>query len=242
MSTHANPYATFGQPVAAADADVRATFIKRTYLHLAGAVFAFLALSVGLQQIPGIEKMVATMMGGKWNWLIVVLAFMGTTHLFDRMAQTATSQGMQYLALGGTVTAWSILFVPVLWIASNAPGLSRIIPQAGVITLFLFAGLTLIAFTTRADFSFLGGFLKIGSLVGIGLIAANMFFVASSALSLVIIGGFILIASCSILYQTSAILRTYPADRYVGAAVGLFGSVALLFWYVLQLLMSLSSD
>ena len=44
-----------------------------------------------------------------------------------------------------------------------------------------------------------------------------------------------------ILYYTSNILHHYRTDQYVAAALALFASVALLFWYVLQIFMSLSS-
>ena len=37
---------------------------------------------------------------------------------------------------------------------------------------------------------------------------------------------------------TSNILLHYPEDRYVAAALELFASVALMFWYVLRLFMS----
>jgi len=43
------------------------------------------------------------------------------------------------------------------------------------------------------------------------------------------------LAGASILYQTQTILRNYPEEAYVGAAVQLFASVMLLFWYVLRL-------
>jgi FtsH-binding integral membrane protein len=46
----------------------------------------------------------------------------------------------------------------------------------------------------------------------------------------------IALAGGSILYQTQTIIRRYPAEAYVGAAVQLFASVMLLFWYVLRLL------
>ena len=45
----------------------------------------------------------------------------------------------------------------------------------------------------------------------------------------------IALAGVSILYQTQTILRRYPEDAYVGAAVQLFASVMTLFWYVLRL-------
>lgn len=47
--------------------------------------------------------------------------------------------------------------------------------------------------------------------------------------------GMIAFAGAAILYQTQTILRHYPQEAHVGAAVQLFASVMLLFWYVLQL-------
>ena len=51
----------------------------------------------------------------------------------------------------------------------------------------------------------------------------------------------IALAGASILYDTSNVLRHYPTDRHVAASLQLFASVALMFWYVLRLLM-LSRD
>lgn len=48
----------------------------------------------------------------------------------------------------------------------------------------------------------------------------------------------IALAGGSVLYDTSKILHHYPQDRYVGAALELFASVALMLWYVLRLFMS----
>jgi len=48
----------------------------------------------------------------------------------------------------------------------------------------------------------------------------------------------IALAGGAMLYQTSDILRHYPTDRHVSAALGLFASVALMFYYVLMLFMS----
>ena len=45
-------------------------------------------------------------------------------------------------------------------------------------------------------------------------------------------------AGAAVLYDTSNILHHYPEDRYVGAALQLFASIVLMFWYVLRLLMS----
>jgi len=45
-------------------------------------------------------------------------------------------------------------------------------------------------------------------------------------------------AGAAVLYDTSNIIHHYPEDRYVGAALALFSSIILMFWYVLRLLMS----
>ena len=49
--------------------------------------------------------------------------------------------------------------------------------------------------------------------------------------------GMVALAGGAILYDTSNVLHHYPEDRYVGAALQLFASVALMFWYVLRLFM-----
>src|SRR3546814_7851207 len=46
----------------------------------------------------------------------------------------------------------------------------------------------------------------------------------------------IALAGGSILYQTQQIMARYPSNAHVGAAVQLFASVMMLFWYVLRLL------
>jgi hypothetical protein len=37
-------------------------------------------------------------------------------------------------------------------------------------------------------------------------------------------------------------MRHYPEDRHVAAALGLFASIALMFWYVLQLFLSMGRE
>jgi FtsH-binding integral membrane protein len=45
-------------------------------------------------------------------------------------------------------------------------------------------------------------------------------------------------AGAAILYDTSAVMRDFPSDRYVAASLQLFASVALMFWYVLRIFIS----
>jgi FtsH-binding integral membrane protein len=141
---------------------------------------------------------------------------------------------MQYIALAGFVVAEAIIFVPLLYIANlYAPGA---IQSAAVVTLLGFAGLTGVVFVTRKDFSFLGSVLRWGFIVAIVLIVAALLF--GFELGTFFSVGMIALAGAAILYDTSNILHHYPEDRYVGAALELFASVALMFWYVLRLFMS----
>ena len=126
-----------------------------------------------------------------------------------------------------------ILFVPLLYIANvYAPG---VIQAAALMTMLGFTGLTFVAFYTRKDFSFLRAGLLYGGVVALCLIVAAVVF--GFELGMWFSVAMIAIAGASILYDTSEVLHRYPEDRYVGAALALFASVALLFWYVLRLLM-----
>jgi hypothetical protein len=48
------------------------------------------------------------------------------------------------------------------------------------------------------------------------------------------------LADTAILYDTSKIIRHYPPDRHVAASLELFAPAAVMFWYVLSILMILS--
>ena len=140
-----------------------------------------------------------------------------------------------YAALAGFVVAEAIIFVPLLFIAQYyADG--GVIESAAMVTLVGFGALTGIAFWTRKDFSFLGGLLKWAMVVAaVAIVGAVAFgFELGTWFSLAMVA----VAGAAILYDTSNILHRYPEDRYVAAALQLFASVALMFWYVLRLFIS----
>jgi FtsH-binding integral membrane protein len=218
-------------------ADARVTFIRRTYAHLAGAILAFILLEALLFQTSFPETMMGVLGTSRYSWLIVLLAFMGVSHLADNWARSSTSVNMQYVGLGLYVVAEAIIFVPLLFLAQYLCG-GQVIMSAGLITLLLFSGLTYTVFTTKKDFSFLGGLLKISFFVVLGVIVASVIF--GFNLGLFFSAAMVILASASILYNTSNILRVYNTSQYVAASLSLFASVALLFWYVLRILMGVS--
>ena len=91
--------------------DVRAAFIRRTYLHLFGAIVAFIALEAALLTSPVAEKL-AVALGT--NWWMVLLAMMAVSWVAEKWAHSDTSQGMQYMGLALYVAAEAVIFVPLL--------------------------------------------------------------------------------------------------------------------------------
>jgi FtsH-binding integral membrane protein len=213
--------------------DRRARFIVRTYNHLFGAIVAFAAIEFALFTSGAAERIFAAVV--HTNWLFVLGAFMLVSWLSSHFANTAESKGAQYAGLGAYVVAEALIFVPLLYVANRvAPGT---IQSAGIVTLLGFGGLSAVAFYTRKDFSFLRGALMFGGILAlVAIVASGIFgFQLGTFFSVAMIG----FAGMAILYDTSNVIHHFPEDRYVGAALQLFASVALMFWYVLRLLMSL---
>jgi FtsH-binding integral membrane protein len=218
--------------------EARALFIKRTYTHLAMAILAFIGLEIILFQSGLAQSMAQVMVGGRLSWLVVLGAFMIVSWVAEKWARSSTSLGVQYLGLSVYVVAEAIIFVPLLYIAAYFAS-PDVIPMAAIITGLLFLGLTVTAFTTRKNFSFLGGILKIGSFVALGVIVASCIF--GFTLGLLFSSVMVAFAAGAILYTTSNIIHEYNTDQHVAASLSLFASVALLFWYVLRILIALTS-
>lgn len=215
-------------PVAQRGVDERSHFLVRTYNTLFLAIVAFAGIEFALFASGAAETIARTLSG---SWLIVMGGFMLVSWLASRAAHSADSKVAQYAALGGFVLAEAIVFVPLLYVANAfAPGA---IQSAGLVTMLGFAGLTAVAWSTKKDFSFLGGLLRWGAIVALVLIGASLLFGFQLGVffSVAMVG----FAGAAILYDTSNVLHHYPSDRYVAAALQLFASVALLFWYVLRL-------
>ena len=215
----------------------RTAFIRRTYMHLTAAVMLFVVLELAIFTLvpkATMGKAIGAMVGG-WNWLLVLVAFMAVSSIANKWAASAKSISTQYMGLGLYVLAQSVIFVPLLYIAGNRGG-EGTIASAGIITTFVFLGLTMIVFLTRADFSWMGQALMLMGFVLLGMIVCAMLFglnlgVIISCLGIGLAGGYIL-------YFTSRVMKRFHTDQHVVAALCLFAAVALLFYYILLLTIS----
>lgn len=235
MQYDANPWAraAAANTAAMAGVDERAAFIVKTYVHLAAAIFAFVAIEAVLF-VSGIVNHLVPYMQGRGAWAVVLFAFIGVSWIADRWARNATSLPMQYAGLGLYVCAEAVIFLPLmaraLTIAPDA------IPTAGLVTLVIFGGLTGIVFLTRKDFSFMKGILGVAALGAMAMIVCSLIF--GFSLGVLFSGAMVVLAGGYILYNTSNVLHHYRTDQHVSAALALFADVALLFWYVLRIFMS----
>ena len=227
--TSGNPFLT----AADAEASERALFIRRTYLHLAAAILAFVILETILLHTPGVENMIGAMLGGM-GWLVTLGAFMGVSWLADKLARSEAAPSMQYLGLGLFVVAEAVIFLPLMYMAAYRSD-PDVIPMAGIITGLLFAGLTATAFITRKDFSFLGSILTIGGFIAMGVIVCSILF--GFTLGLLFAAIMVFFAGGSILYTTSNVIHHYRTNQHVAASLALFSGVMLLLWYVLRIVM-----
>src|SRR5262249_5490755 len=155
----------------------RASFIRRTYAHLAGAILAFAAIEFvifGLFSGQELENTMRSIFMEPWSILVLFIGFIAVGWLARRWADSESAPAVQYFGLALYVVFEALFFVPILWVAQYYVRDPTIIPTAGIMTLALFGGLTLAVFTTQKDFSFLGPILAIASFVTFGFIIAGM--------------------------------------------------------------------
>ena len=214
----------------------RVSFYQKTYAHVAGGVLLFIMFEYLLFQSETVVEFMLSMTQG-YRWLIMLGGFMLITNYAESSAMKTSNRNTQYLAYVLYIFAEALIFIPLIAIAAlymeTGP---EILNQAAIVTLALFSGLTAVVFVTRKDFSFLRTGLTIGFFIAIGLIVAGALFGFNLGLWFSV--GMCLLAGGSILYQTSNLIHKFGVEDYVPASLGLFASLMLLFWYVLQLFIS----
>lgn len=236
-----NPYqaSDYSYPAVMADMateDARATFIKRTYIHLLGAILTCIAIDALILTL--FDAQLAPLVGmvtRGWNWLFVLGAFMAVSYIAERWACSNVSRQMQYIGLGVYVLAEALILVPLLYIAQSF-GPPGVIESAGLVTSIVFGGLTVTVLVTKADFSFLKWGIVAGTVIAFGLIAVAII-TGGVSLGLWFSVAMVVLACGIILYNTSNVLHRYNTEQYVAASLTLFASIALLFWYILQIFM-----
>jgi len=230
MSQNLDAY--YYETAAAAPASARAAFIKRTYLHLAGAMLAFVGIEAGLILSGVGDDLVRQVFVQRGAWIGLMILFLVGGMVAQNMAHATRSIGVQYAGLALYVLLESAIFLPILTISTRLDPMMPL--QAGVVTLAVFGALTIAVFVSGKDFSFMGPALWVlTTLATVGILLA--IFMAPNILGLGICLVMVGLMAGWIIYNTSNVIHQYGTNQHVAASLSLFASIATLFWYILQI-------
>ena len=201
-------------------ADARIAFLGKTYGMLAaciaaGSAGAYFSLGMAFPY--------------EHPWM-TLFAMIGGIFLVQAVRHVP---GLNLAALLGFGALTGFAISPLVGFVAAKSGM--LVTQAFMTTAVAFVALTAYTFISRRDFSFLKGFVWTGLVAMIVLGLSNYFFFESGTMALVLSGMGVLLFSAFILYDTSSILRDYPNEEYIAAALTLYLDVFLLFEHVLYL-------
>ena len=148
--------------------------------------------------------------------------------------------GLGVLLLLGMTFVLGWWLGPLLNVALSLRNGPQLIGIAAVGTGGILAVMSVIATTTKRDFSFMGKFLFVGMIVLLLAMLANMFF-QIPALALTISALVVVVFSLFLLHDVSRIV-TGGETNYIMAATGVYMSLFNIFVNLLQLLMAFSGE
>lgn len=238
--SEANPFV-----VADAAPSERAAFYRRTYLTVAAAFAVFGALLWASFAIPVGEaplayhyaKMMVGMYDVMGGWATLVI--LGVFWLGITVAQSAVyaraSRPIQLTGFLAYILLQVALFIPLIWMViaktEGAPG--QILLPACAVTGALVLGLTVAAFVTQADFSFLRTVLVVGSFGALGIVVVAA--VMGTGLGMWFSLAMIALMATAVLYQTWQVRTQYSTDMHLEAGFALFAAFVTLLFYVIRL-------
>lgn len=161
--------------------------------------------------------------------LLTLVGFFGLMFAVNKLANSAWGVAAVFALTGFMGYTLSPLLSAVLAMPHGA----AVITNALGATAAAFLGLSAVALISKRDFSFMGSFLMVGTLVAFVLGLGAIFF-QIPALSLVVSGLFVLLMSGMILFETSRIVNGGERN-YLLATVSLYVSVYNLFTSLLML-------
>jgi len=214
----------------------RGAFVMRVYQHVLAAVAAFIAFEAVLFMTGTAERIHSFFFGSGGRWLLMLGAFMVGQWFVANAASDLGNPSRQYAGLFGSAAIYSLFFAPFLYEVFEIQDSPATAGAAAAVTAIGFAILSVIAFTTRKDLSFLRPLIMWGFGGALLLIVGSI--ILGWNLGAWFSIGMIVLSGAAILYQTQTMIRHYPANAHVAAATSLFGSIMTMFYYVLRLFMS----
>ena len=200
--------------------------VRNTYMLLS-MTLAFSALVAGISMSLNLPRP---------HIIIVLAGYFGLLFLTTKFRESGLGIAFVF-ALTGFM---GYTLGPMLNAYLALPNGGQVVMMAMGGTAAIFLSLSAYVMTSRKDFSFMGGFLMVGILVGFLAGLGAMFF-DMPGLSLAVSAMFVLLMSGLILYETSNIIHGGETN-YIMATVTLFVAIFNLFTSLLHLLGFASND
>lgn len=205
----------------------RVSFIRQVYLWLMGG---FLIAGVGAVASPFIAQSLIPLTGRFFPWALFIAQFGALIWA----SAVSRRKPINRVAYGVFTFVSGVIIGIVSLITARQSGLGVVMAAFGM-TAADFLLLTVIAFVSKKDFSFLRSFVAIGiGVMFFGSLIGAIFHVET--LSLLAAGVAVIACSAKILYDTSAMLRSGETDDPAGFALSLFVSLYNILLSLMRLL------
>lgn len=205
----------------------RMRFIRKVYGQFLGSLFVTAAVTgMVMTSAPAFDLAVRA-------WPVWMILYLGASFASGWVSKASPAVG--YLVMGTLAVATGFFFGPVVTYYARTAG-PNIVWQALILTGATFTGLTVYVFTTRKDFSWMGGALFLGLFLLIGIGIVSWFVPFSSGMAFGITVASVVLFCGFILYDTSNILHHYQTDQHVSATVAIYLDFVILFMNILRLL------
>ena len=205
-----NPSSTYAQ-----NAVLRNTYILLSMTLLFSGAVAGLSMALNLPH-PGL--------------ILTLLGYFGLLYATSKFRNS----GLGIVCVFALTGFMGFTLGPILNAYMSLANGGQIIMNAMGASGLIFLGLSSYVLTTKKYFSFMGGFLAVGILVGF-LAAIGAYFFEIAALSLAVSAIFVLLMSGLILYETSNIINGGETN-YIMATTTLFVAIFNLFTSLLHLM------
>lgn len=215
---------------------VRLGFIRKVYGIVAAQISLTAAVACICVYAPIGERLVQFAVGNRIGWQVGMIL---PTFLCLMALTFYKKQHPLNMWVLGIFTLILSLDVGIVCARLASVGLGVVVVQASMITAALFLGLTIYAFTSKRDFSFLGAtlFPCLFALTIYGLVSMFVPSMRTGLMGLLYSFGGALIFCGYIVFDTFRVLQVLGPDDYIEAAIQLYLDIINLFMYVLQLLL-----
>jgi len=205
----------------------RVDFVRSVYLWLMGG---FAVAALGALSAPFVAAALVPVAGRFLGWVLFGVQF-GTLMFASSVSRRKPLNRVAYGLF--TFVSGVIAGIVALVVAQGA-GFTPVFMAFGL-TGLVFMTLTVTAFVSKKDFSFLRNFVIVGVVVAFfGSLAAAIFHLET--FSLIISGVAVIAFSAKLLWDTSAMLRTEDFGDPAGFALSLFVSLYNIFISLMNLL------